>query len=66
MPNGRGPNYGALWRPDNRWLLCLGAPITERQHARMPQFILGVGIAEPLATYRAAYGRRVGAGGTAN
>jgi hypothetical protein len=48
--------------PLRQRLLCLAALITRRQHARMPLLILGVGIAEPPPTRRAAYSRRVGAG----
>jgi hypothetical protein len=40
--------------------LFLSVSITKRQHARMPQFILGVGITEPAPTRRAVYGRREG------
>jgi hypothetical protein len=48
--------------PEHRWLLCLATLIASRQHARVPLFILGVGITEPPPTRRAMYGRRVSAG----
>ena len=46
-------------RLGNRWLLRLTIHFTWRLHARMPPFILSMGITEPHIAGRAAYGRRV-------
>src|SRR5258708_40096419 len=50
-------------KTSDRFSMCLSPPLPfRRQHARVPVLILGVSIAEPLATRCAVYCCRGGAG----